>query len=323
MQLNRQTVSICMCTYNGAAYLRELLESILSQSQLPDEIIIYDDHSVDETSNILQEYMDMSQNIRWVFHKNSENVGWRENFKRCMEHATGDIVFLCDQDDIWDSQKIEIMSAAFRDNHSIGLLSSGYRPLVMQGAHETNLKSRSTHTKEIKKVELAPRGFYYTVGCTYAFRKSLIAPFVKCWDPEIAHDGLLWYLALSTDSLYRIDYEALLFRRHENNASSHPCMKKNSLEMRDYIEGQQRVIERIKQCVPLSKEATKLLNSMGQWYELRKKLFLKGRLIDFVRLYSYRKYYSSYKNYLCEANAIIYRKRKGNGNSKSSKSSLS
>ena len=98
------TVSVILCTYNGERYLREQLDSILSQSYPLHEIIIQDDCSTDSTPDILRHYASKHPQIRLFL--NSENMGFNRNFHSAVMKATGDYVAISDQDDIWYSQKI-------------------------------------------------------------------------------------------------------------------------------------------------------------------------------------------------------------------------
>ena len=98
-------VSVCMATYNGALYLREQLDSILSQLNPDDELIISDDHSTDETSSIIDSYKD----LRIKFITNLGKRGHVQNFANAMTHATGEYIALSDQDDVWVDNRLERM----------------------------------------------------------------------------------------------------------------------------------------------------------------------------------------------------------------------
>ena len=89
-----------MTTYNGQKFIREQIESILCQSMHVDEIVICDDCSTDNTVEILKEYP-----VRLFVNKT--NLGFKRNFKQAMEFCKGDYIFLCDQDDIWENDKVE------------------------------------------------------------------------------------------------------------------------------------------------------------------------------------------------------------------------
>lgn len=100
-------VSVALCTYNGACFLRPQLDSILNQTRPADEIIIVDDNSKDNTVEILREYSNLHQSIQ-VF-VNERNIGFLQNFSLALSKTTGDFVALADQDDIWRENHIEIL----------------------------------------------------------------------------------------------------------------------------------------------------------------------------------------------------------------------
>ena len=99
-------VSIALCTYNGAPYILEQLRSIEQQTWLPDEVIICDDRSQDNTVELVQEYAEQSKLSIQVF-CNPENLGYRKNFFKAMSLTQGDLIFLADQDDVWHPEKVE------------------------------------------------------------------------------------------------------------------------------------------------------------------------------------------------------------------------
>lgn len=111
-------ISVAMCTYNGEKYIREQLESIINQSMLPDEIVICDDCSKDNTVNIIKETLDnWSGKVHLVV--NDKNLGYRKNFEKAISLCNGDIIFLSDQDDVWNRNKIEIMVNALNNSDAI------------------------------------------------------------------------------------------------------------------------------------------------------------------------------------------------------------
>lgn len=100
-----KTVSVIMCTYNGARYLKEQIDSILQQTYPIYELIIQDDCSTDETVHIVREYMERYPIIK--LYENAHNLGFNQNFKSAAMKASGDFVGISDQDDIWFPEKIE------------------------------------------------------------------------------------------------------------------------------------------------------------------------------------------------------------------------
>ena len=100
-----KTVSVVMCTYNGAQYIREQLDSIVGQTYPIHELIIQDDGSTDETVAIIKEYQAKYPFIKSYI--NEHNLGFNLNFKSAIMKATGDYVAISDQDDVWFPEKIE------------------------------------------------------------------------------------------------------------------------------------------------------------------------------------------------------------------------
>ena len=103
-------ISIAMSTYNGGKYLQEQLDSFLAQTSLPDELVITDDCSTDNTLEIIQAFAAMAPfEVRWE--QNEKNLGYTGNFNQALMKTTGDLVFLSDQDDVWFPEKTRAYGA--------------------------------------------------------------------------------------------------------------------------------------------------------------------------------------------------------------------
>ena len=100
-------ISIGMTTYNGERFLREQLDSIVSQSVSDWELIICDDCSSDSTWEILEEYEKRDSRIK--IYKNEINLGFKKNFEKAISLCKGEYIALSDQDDIWNSNHLEIL----------------------------------------------------------------------------------------------------------------------------------------------------------------------------------------------------------------------
>ena len=98
-------LSVCMATYNGEKYIREQLDSILVQLSKEDEVVISDDSSTDRTVAIIKEFRD----DRIVLFENQKFRSPVFNFQNSLNHAKNDIIILSDQDDIWKSDKVEVL----------------------------------------------------------------------------------------------------------------------------------------------------------------------------------------------------------------------
>ena len=101
-------LSIVMTTYNGMEYIKDQLDSIANQKRKADEVLIYDDGSNDGTIEFIENYINNNGlNNTWKLIVNEENKGWRRNFVEGIWSSIGDLVFPCDQDDIWHENKLE------------------------------------------------------------------------------------------------------------------------------------------------------------------------------------------------------------------------
>lgn len=117
-------VSIALCTFNGERYLSPQLDSLLAQTRLPDQIVICDDLSTDRSWAMLEEFATRasSRGIGVELVCNRSNLGYIKNFESALGIADGEVIFLCDQDDIWAPGKIERIAAEFEARPSLRLV---------------------------------------------------------------------------------------------------------------------------------------------------------------------------------------------------------
>lgn len=109
-------LSVVLCTYNGATYLRPQLDSLLAQTLLPDEILIHDDGSTDDTLAIAREYAARLPFIRIISHSGPHGIN--PNFFAALRAAQGNYIGICDQDDLWEPTKLEKQMAALQSSQT-------------------------------------------------------------------------------------------------------------------------------------------------------------------------------------------------------------
>lgn len=115
------TTSVAMCTYNGARFIEEQLDSILNQSLPIDEIVICDDGSTDNTVEIIQKIA-KDTSIPIHVHINETNLGCVANFEKAIRLCQGDIIFLSDQDDVWMHNKVEAITHWFEQHPTMNVV---------------------------------------------------------------------------------------------------------------------------------------------------------------------------------------------------------
>lgn len=204
-------ISVCMATYNGAVYIKEQLESILSQIGPEDEIVISDDGSTDATLDVIKSIG--SSCIRIVQGPRMKSPS--KNFEHALAQAKGDIIFLCDQDDVWQPNKVAVMLQALK---TAACVVSDCRVVDAQ----LNVMDPSFY-QVVRKHEgrwynLLVRNCY--LGCCMAMRREVLdkaLPFPKTIP---MHDIWLGNVAAFYYSLRFIPDNLMAYRRHGKNAST-------------------------------------------------------------------------------------------------------
>ncbi len=108
----QKKITVCLAAFHGENYIKEQLASLLNQHRRPDEILIGDDSPDDKTGEAVAEFItDHSCGDLIRYRKNPLRMGITGNFGALIADASGDYIFLCDQDDVWLPSKIEQMTA--------------------------------------------------------------------------------------------------------------------------------------------------------------------------------------------------------------------
>lgn len=119
----KQKISVVLCAFNGASFLRRQLDSISMQTIQPDELIISDDCSVDATINIAHEFKRTAK-FPVSIRKNKTNLGFVKNFEIATSMAKYEFVFISDQDDVWNPDKIKVFMDTFNTHDNCGYVFS-------------------------------------------------------------------------------------------------------------------------------------------------------------------------------------------------------
>lgn len=215
------TVSVCMGVYNGARYITEQLYSILHQTRQPDEVIICDDVSTDDTVEIVQAFIrDNGLEATWKLYCNQENKGYPSNFFYACGLCTKEIVFLADQDDIWHEEKIARMCEVFAENPEANAVCCKFGLIDADGKDIQTIMA-PTHSKESKQLrEVSVKDIFYRneyPGMVVAYRNAWAEEWLPV-DSKIPHDFLICVRAAEEDAFRQLDMELAYHRRHDNNA---------------------------------------------------------------------------------------------------------
>ena len=223
------TVSVAMCTYNGALYIEEQLRSILAQTVPVNEIVICDDGSTDTTIDILHR-VQQSTTTPITIYVNEQHLGVNLNFEKAIKHCSGDIIFLSDQDDIWEENKVEVIKHYFSTHNDKtvvfgdAVLIDRVGQVIENYGDEMRLWEYAGFSKRAQKqfnqgfgLELWAQ-MNRATGATMAFRKSIVSQ-VQFDRTDMFHDAILSLQAMATNSLGYITQPLIRYRLHEHNTA--------------------------------------------------------------------------------------------------------
>lgn len=216
-------ISVAMTTYNGARFLRDQLDSIIAQSRLPDELIVCDDCSSDETPEILRDYAGRAPFPMRVF-VNETRLNSTKNFEKAIRLCSGDVIALCDQDDVWKPEKLCVLESAFSADSKTGLVFSNADLMGSDGAPlRGDLWSKFKTERYLRDGLTGPSrhdlllGFPLTTGATMAFRSSfkpLLLPF-PTEAPTFIHDRWIAVVIAAVASVAVIRDKLISYRVHD------------------------------------------------------------------------------------------------------------
>ena len=235
-------ISVAMATYNGQEYLSKQLESILGQTKKVDEIVIVDDCSTDGTVEMIHEYMRKYPQSNIRFFANETNLGYKKNFYKAMSLCEGNIIFLCDQDDIWKENKVDVLAGLLESNSDIGLVSSSFIQIDGDGEEVSSNKSaymRKMDESKLYSVPLEDLIFHnVSQGCAMAFRKEVRDLYLKHFVKDLPHDWVLNVVAAMQKKCYYLNDPMFYYRIHGKNTiglnEGLTLKKKNSVQVRTH-----------------------------------------------------------------------------------------
>jgi glycosyltransferase involved in cell wall biosynthesis len=209
----RRPISVCMAAYNGARFIGEQIASVLAQLGSADELIVADDASTDKTVSILEGFRD--PRLRVLRH--AQNSGVIKAFERALRQATGEIIFLCDQDDIWRDSKVARVLAVFQNSPRTTLVLTNGELMDAHGHALGEFLHSGAHLP-LGAVANLIRNRYQ--GSTMAFRREILDAALPFPAGIPMHDSWIGLVNALVGRAVYLPESLMLYRQHENNATS-------------------------------------------------------------------------------------------------------
>lgn len=206
-------VSVVMATYNGERFLAAQVDSVLADLEAEDELIIVDDFSKDRTKDIIRSFSDAR--IRFILRESNQGV--LRTFEEGLNSAKNNIIFLCDQDDIWVAGKRSAFQSTFEHNRQCLLVISDAQVIDAEDSvlALSFMATRGGFRGSVFDTLLKNR----YLGCAIAIRSSLLKKALPIPDLVPMHDMWLGVIGSLTGQVHYLSTPYIKYRRHGGNLS--------------------------------------------------------------------------------------------------------
>ncbi|CAA9529357.1 MAG: Alpha-L-Rha alpha-1,3-L-rhamnosyltransferase [uncultured Sphingomonadaceae bacterium] len=205
-------ISIAMATYKGGKYLRRQLDSLSAQTRLPDELVVCDDDSPDDTAAIVEAFAaEAPFAVRLI--RNADRLGYNRNFEKVVGACSGEVIFISDQDDVWFEGKIATV---------VGLLDAD--PHALAVVNDQTIASPSGEATQTTVLGNFRRLGYSDVqfgpGCCTALRRSLLDVLLPFPGDAVPYDHWVTVMPALLGARILCEEPLQLYRRHGDNATA-------------------------------------------------------------------------------------------------------
>lgn len=217
-------VSVLISSYNHERWIRSCVDSVLAQTLKPDEIIVYDDGSTDDSIDILRTYGD---NIQLVIGDHDPVASSNTNHKNAIRHAlqisSGDHIYLLDSDDAYREDHIALYEQKWAKTPTAVMVQGGVRCIDEEDRHGASLWSPEKHTDNFRLAIYRSHHtnrFYPTSAL--AFERSFLTDYLSEKVPHVIPtiDYHLAFYALHRGPILSLVAEATLHRILPNSISA-------------------------------------------------------------------------------------------------------
>ncbi|MDP3884873.1 glycosyltransferase [Hydrogenophaga sp.] len=259
-------IAVALATYNGGKYLELFLNSLSYQILPPDELIVSDDASTDNTLAVINAFA-MSAPFPVTIFSNKKNVGYSQNFSNALSHCFADLVFCADQDDYWLPDKINFIKQKFVEH-----------PNIVLTIHD--IEFCNSHLTPIGQSKLERMNGVFDLNSEYVvgMATAIRGEFLKICMPipnslDTAYDNWLHSCSVAVEKKMIVPEILALHRRHASNATT------NNILNVDYITNKSSYIN-IKFLMKRKQISTASIRLTLDWLILKRNALIDGNYID-------------------------------------------
>lgn len=243
-------ISVALAAYNGERYIEAQLRSLLEQTRRPDEVIVCDDASTDGTCAVVERFIADNACAGWQLVRRERNVGYHRNFLDAVARATGDVICLCDQDDMWLPDRIRRCEEVLAAHPELDGMMVGYGVMDAQGREiPTPAGVRFVPERfDGTLVRHAPADFIgcsFTRGFSMAFRARIRPVFAGQPDTGrlLGHDWLIACAAALCGGFACLNEKLALYRSHGENFSIAGAGKRRMIDVQRRLQAVQMCLD--------------------------------------------------------------------------------
>lgn len=205
-------ISVALAAYKGEKYIAGQIDSILSQLGADDELIVSDDYPSGKTKAVVESFAAKDGRVKYL---EGKGKGVVKNFENALNACSGDVIFLCDQDDVWLPDKVQTVMAEFENGAQLVMHDAS---ITNADLNVTNPSCFSVHGANTSLCKNLLKNTF--VGCCMAFTKDLLSETMPFPNGIAMHD---WWIALVALKKKRktvlIQKPLILWRRHGENVT--------------------------------------------------------------------------------------------------------
>ncbi len=205
-------ISVALAAYKGEKYIAGQIDSILSQLGADDELIVSDDYPSGKTKAVVESFAAKDGRVKYL---EGKGKGVVKNFENALNACSGDVIFLCDQDDVWLPDKVQTVMAEFENGAQLVMHDAS---ITDADLNVTNPSCFSVHGANTSLCKNLLKNTF--VGCCMAFTKDLLSETMPFPNGIAMHD---WWIALVALKKKRktalIQKPLILWRRHGENVT--------------------------------------------------------------------------------------------------------